>query len=339
MNFNVEFNETNKAFWAELSQTIPYSYRIYREYRVDPGQRTAMFDYFSKNMKYDHSGEWRWYFSKTNCLIDIHWNDYEKNVDQVDRFEFTVLTDHTQSHEIVEDFEQRFGAIQTTKFQLLRANWAYLDNKGQLEYTSLPVNKLNVFHAEMYPFIGDVDQYIDDFIKSPSSILILTGDPGLGKSTFIKYLLARTRWRATLAYDETVMKNDELYLDFIKGSEEVLILEDADNILRSRLDDGNKIMSKLLNVSDGILDISGKKFIFTANLENVRDIDSALIRPGRCYDVKMFRPLTMAEAKIAAEKINKTLHSDKDEFTVAEIFQGKDMKSNAGDLHSGMGFK
>jgi hypothetical protein len=47
--------------------------------------------------------------------------------------------------------------------------------------------------------------------------------------------------------------------------------------------DGNRTLHRFLNIADGIASAHGKKIIFSTNLPSVRDIDEALIRPGRCF--------------------------------------------------------
>lgn len=80
----------------------------------------------------------------------------------------------------------------------------------------------------------------------------------------------------------------------------VIVVEDADLLLAPR-SQGNTRMSELLNATDGIGSSHTRKIIFTTNLADDRDIDEALIRPGRCYDVVNFRLLTPAEAVAARE--------------------------------------
>jgi ATP-dependent 26S proteasome regulatory subunit len=41
--------------------------------------------------------------------------------------------------------------------------------------------------------------------------------------------------------------------------------------------------------ADGVGRAQGRKIIFTTNLRNVHDIDSALLRPGRCFAVSTIK--------------------------------------------------
>lgn len=75
----------------------------------------------------------------------------------------------------------------------------------------------------------------------------------------------------------------------------VIVIEDADILLSPRAS-GNKVMAELLNATSGLGSSFERKVIFTTNLTNREDIDEALMRPGRCFDVLDFRTLTPMEA-------------------------------------------
>jgi hypothetical protein len=78
----------------------------------------------------------------------------------------------------------------------------------------------------------------------------------------------------------------------------IIVVEDADLLLTPR-SQGNQKMAELLNETDGIGSNHTRKIIFTTNLANNRDIDEALMRPGRCYAVIDCRLLTPSEAVLA----------------------------------------
>jgi len=75
----------------------------------------------------------------------------------------------------------------------------------------------------------------------------------------------------------------------------IAVVEDADLLLRPR-SEGNEQMQELLNITDGIGSRFNRKVIFTTNLENTDHIDSALLRPGRCYGAFLFKLLSPMEA-------------------------------------------
>jgi len=263
----------------------------------------------------------------TGCEMFFHL-DKKNSTLNIDATSGTVRIDFVGKvdamREMIEAIELALRLNKTVGKQ--HAAWAFWTGK-EIKTAPVEVKPLENFHPEFYPFIKDIDTYIDGFMKSDNNVLILNGDPGLGKSTFIKYLIARAQTDVMVTYDEQLMEMDQFYIDFATGYYELMVLEDADLILGSRERDGNKIMSKILNISDGILAVK-KKIIFTANLNSLSDIDPALTRPGRCYDILQFRPLTHGEATAAAKSVGRTLHKVAKEYTVAEIFAEKSNNSN-----------
>lgn len=189
---------------------------------------------------------------------------------------------------------------------------------------SLPLNYKKAYPS-FYPWLEKpIEQYFNEYLESDACVLILIGPPGTGKTTFLKNLIDHTKSSALLTYDPKILSNDYFFSRFLSGDQSLLIMEDADNFLAAR-DDGNDLMHRLLNVSDGIVSLKGKKMIFSTNLPNISSIDSALIRPGRCFDVMDFRRLTGKEANAVMDEVGMSLetygrHVDNAELTLAEIF-------------------
>ena len=195
--------------------------------------------------------------------------------------------------------------------------WVYSPQGHSID---VPLNFRPAIEAA-YPWIEkDLSDYIDDYINSDASVIILIGPPGTGKTTFIKNLIHRSGSDAKVAYDESVMNGDGLFAGFIEDDSRFLIMEDADAFLQSRAD-GNTMMHKFLNVSDGLISAADKKMVFSTNLPNRTDIDEALMRPGRCYDVVEFRALTREEAQAVIDETGcGSLPEGKEQITLAEIF-------------------
>jgi ATP-dependent 26S proteasome regulatory subunit len=116
------------------------------------------------------------------------------------------------------------------------------------------------------------------------------------------------------------MGDDQFFLDFILGDKDILIIEDADTMILDRDKDNNTLLAKILNVSDGLIKNINKKIVFSTNITDKNRIDSALMRPGRCFDVMDFRALTYEEAVRLQEATGATkeLNPNK-EYTLAEL--------------------
>ena len=175
---------------------------------------------------------------------------------------------------------------------------------------------------EMYSFLAGttLHEYYDRFMASDASILLLIGPPGTGKTSFTRGLLQYKEIDAIVTYDPAVLSKDHIFAQFIEGDSTVFVIEDADTLLRAR-SDGNDMMSKFLNIGDGLVTTRGKKMIFSTNLPSINDVDPALVRPGRCFDILNFDSLEFDQVELLCAKLNIPVPTDgKAKRTLAEVF-------------------
>ena len=109
----------------------------------------------------------------------------------------------------------------------------------------------------------------------------------------------------------------------MEGEYDLLILEDYDNFLKSKKEEEENILDKFLNLSSGLVDISKKKIIFTGNID-ASLIDTALVRPGRCWKILESDLLSFKQV----ETIIKEADLPKDSLcmenmSLAEVFSGR----------------
>lgn len=220
---------------------------------------------------------------------------------------------------IAEDYKsERFAQIK----------WWYDEGRGTTYRTAYIEKPNTAILPEFYPGIKDPEQYIQDYLESDSAVLLMAGAPGTGKTTFLRHMIYNHNLTASVVYDEHLMQKDIVFQSFLFSKEDdVLIIEDADVIITSREIENNKLMSRFLNISDGLIKLPNKKLIFTTNLSDFGKIDSALMRPGRCFDVMHTRELNMEEAKAAARAAGLPIPMESRDYSIAELFnQGQKVR-------------
>ena len=183
---------------------------------------------------------------------------------------------------------------------------------------------------------------MDDFFKEKAGgIVIFRGDPGTGKSTYCKHLIAKYKRDVdfVIAPQDVILSNPEGFRNYLLNSSDyyiesndekmkpqVFIIEDCEKLLvdRDSLSGNNTsiILSDILNYSDGIVgDLVQSKFIFTFNT-NLSKIDKALLRKGRMKLNYEFTTLKGDDLKNLMEKKNLpyTEENLKKGLSLAEIY-------------------
>lgn len=326
LNYNVSLSATSYEGDA-ISDFINVKFL---KFRVDANQNVFSLRKRISRIKYKDTQ------SVFNRLDDIFKNRYRLRVYHTDLDNCSIIDEENnilchlifQSDKItikafasLEDInliDSTFREIKESK----KVTWCYYDSKNRMIETEVDISFDYSIEDEYYPYIeSGVNSFLTEYIDNSSPILILMGEPGTGKTSFVRNFIEKHDMNTLVTYDERIMNLDQFYIDFLTNvKQNLLVIEDADILLTSREEDRNRVMSKLLNLSDGIIKLASKKIIFTTNVININRIDEALIRPGRCFDVINFRKLNLREANKVSE-LNKLPAFNVDrEYSLSEIF-------------------
>lgn len=164
--------------------------------------------------------------------------------------------------------------------------------------------------------------------ENDSGLVLLHGDPGTGKTTFLKHLLHTVEAKKIVYVppDMTESLSAPAFMNFLmtNATNSILLIEDAENVLKPRDGGGNQAVSNILNISNGILgDVLKMQIVCTFNTE-LGNIDQALLRPGRLIAEYRFERLTQERTRNLMTK----LYGDEvvwkeSEMTLAEVFNFK----------------
>ncbi len=255
------------------------------------------------------------YLLENNMLLNLYEDKvgllHSSSQDQMAREVLNLLIPFTkrenQKPEIVLVIEGR-GGLETTALKIKRPS---------LDLSVHYNDDLQLLHSSVISALNKKDK---------SGLYLFHGQPGTGKSTYIRHLIRLINKKVVFMPPGIAANLYSIALTkfLLANTNSVLVIEDAEELLNSREHDKNSALSMLLNLTDGLLgDALGIQIIVTFNT-NPGKLDKALLRKGRLIALYEFRLLTIQKSRFLLEKLGISDDAVHEPMTLADIYHAKD---------------
>ena len=244
---------------------------------------------------------------------------------QVNAFDIKFLYDIDQPEsetwvlDTSQQLQKRYRTATTPKFKVL------IQQDGMFTTEDVEIANFNAIDIhELYndDFI-EIDAIITEYMqKQESGMVLLHGEPGTGKTTYIKHLICKYQNKQFIFIQNDFVKDllKPSFISFLlQNKNAILIIEDAEKVVVSRANSSDdSVVSTILQLTDGLFsDFLNIKIICTFNT-NIDHIDKALLRKGRMIAKYNFTPLSADKTAALAKKLG---HEDvRGSLTLADIF-------------------
>ena len=202
------------------------------------------------------------------------------------------------------------------------------------------------------PKLSIEDNYNDDFLpvhhtildrlrkKGDKGLVLLHGKPGTGKTSYIRYLITKTKKPVIFLPPNMAasITDPGLMNVLINNPDSLFVIEDAENIIIDRNRSGSSSVSALLNLADGLLsDCLNIQIVCSFNTDLSR-VDSALTRKGRLIAKYEFLELDTPKAQALSNKLGfSSIISSP--MTLAAVYNQNEIEFDATTLRRSVGFK
>jgi len=276
---------------------------------------------FSSNRRYDLSSQSLYINHEKKIMIRVIGNT-SKDKDPLIQLDIVYdikngkLSEQLQTEEL-KKFEK---TRKKSNIQLVKSEHGHMDTEEYDLY--VPPMELELNYGSEFIKVHDVIvKKLNE--NNGKGIILLHGDPGTGKTSYIKYLSTLIKEKDILFIPPSMaeMLSEPSIIPFLmEHKNAILVIEDAERVISDREGNGSPAgVSNILNLTDGILgDCLSIQIVATFNMKREK-IDQALLRKGRLIAEHKFSKLTIEESNSLLKHLEKD-HEVTEGMTLADIY-------------------
>ncbi len=335
--FDPSYITPNKLYWA-IFKSIPKNLSIdqlditkVREWLQTEFKDEILSEYseqyYSHEKKKNLYGE-HYVLLKNGLLLEL----YSQRVRLIFDVSFESKAYEFQ-HELLQFKNKRKRA---TKIYLIT------HSKGGFDKVSVELKKPKIDLGKHYndDFKAIHKRIVSNLKKeNRQGLYLFYGQPGTGKSTYIKYLIQQQNKDVIFVSPKLATELDNVaFTQFLlQNKNTILVIEDAEELLVSRDSEYNSGLSFILNLTDGLLGESlGIQIIATFNT-NIQNIDKALLRKGRLTEIYEFKALSLEKTNALLKSLGKDVELSIGQ-PLSEIFHFNEKQEKSTEMRKVIGF-
>jgi len=300
---------------------------VFKEWRT--GEDSGAEDFFD-----EYASEFLFKSMSARMLIQVVC--HHRSLEVMFIYDVSDTKSETWLLETSHKLQNSFRAEDKPKFRVLIAQDGMFSTE-EVETSDFDMIEINELYNDDF---ANVDKAIIASIpKNESGMILLHGEPGTGKTTYIKHLISRFKEKKFIFIQNDFVREllKPSFIAFLlQNKDAILIIEDAEKVVVARESSSDEsVVSTLLQLTDGLFsDFLNIKIICTFNT-NLDRIDKALLRKGRMIAKYNFTPLSAEKTSALAKKLG--YENVSGSLTLADIF-GYDKENFNKASKKGIGF-
>jgi hypothetical protein len=273
----------------------------------------------SKDAKMSDDYAYEYVFKSESGQMLIHFLSQYQSI----QIQFLYHLDHLEAEKWIletnHSLRSTYGSQKMPGFKVLVASDGsfYTEEVNTVDFRSVDIDELyNDDFAEIDSIISQA------MTKTEAGIILLHGEPGTGKTSYIKHLISKFQDNDFIFIQNDFVKDllKPAFISFLLHNKNaILIIEDAEKVVVSRdMGSDDSVVSTILQLTDGLFsDFLNIKIICTFNT-NIDRLDKALLRKGRMIAKYKFSALSPEKTAVLARKLG---HENiTGSLTLADIF-------------------